>query len=291
MSMRTMAASSPKSASASVRASSVLPTPVGPRNRKLPMGRFGSESPARARLIASATASTASSWPTTRSCSCSSRRMRRSRSSSVSWLTGMPVALETRSFFEFFFRNRLILLALHAPQLVLQRLCVLGLGLRTEPDPGSRLIHEVYSLVGQETACDVAVRKLGSRDDGFLPYLHPVVRLVAVLETPQDVYGVLACGLADEYRLEAPLKGCVLLYVLAVLVDGGRADDVQLAAGESWFEHVRGVHRALGRSGAYDRVQFVDEEDQVIRVLPHLVYDLLEALLELAPVLGACHDA
>ena len=41
MSMRTIAASSPKSASASVRASSVLPTPVGPRNRKQPIGRFG----------------------------------------------------------------------------------------------------------------------------------------------------------------------------------------------------------------------------------------------------------
>src|SRR5918998_506060 len=264
MSMRTIAASSPKSASASVRASSVLPTPVGPRNRKLPMGRFGSESPARARLIASATASTASSWPTTRSCSCSSRRMRRSRSSSVSWLTGMPVALETRSFFEFFFRNRLILLALHAPQLVLQRLCVLGLGLRTEPDPGSRLIHEVYGLVRQEAAYDIAVRKLGSRDDSLLRNLDAVVRLVAVLETPQDVYGVLDCRLADEYGLEAPLEGCVLLYVLAILVYGGRANNMQLAAGEGWFEHVRGVHRALGRAGSHDRVQLVDEEDQLM---------------------------
>src|SRR5919107_5581452 len=145
---------------------------------------------------------------------------------------------EPRSLLEVFIRNRLILLALHAPQLVLQRLCVLGLGLRTEPDPGSRLIHEVYGLVGQEAACDVAVRKLGSRDDGFLPYLHPVVRLVAVLETPQDVYGVLDCGLADKHRLEAPLEGCVLLYILAVLVDGGRANNMQLTTGESWFEHV-----------------------------------------------------
>ena len=39
--------------SASARASSVLPTPVGPRNRKLPIGRSGSESPARERRSAS----------------------------------------------------------------------------------------------------------------------------------------------------------------------------------------------------------------------------------------------
>src|SRR4029077_14675255 len=70
MSKRTIRSSSPKSASASALASSVLPTPVGPRKRKLPTGRFGSFNPPRARITASATASTASSWPTTASRDC-----------------------------------------------------------------------------------------------------------------------------------------------------------------------------------------------------------------------------
>src|SRR5918996_916638 len=52
MSMRTIAWSLSNRNSASARASSVLPTPVGPRKMKLPSGRFGSESPARARRIA-----------------------------------------------------------------------------------------------------------------------------------------------------------------------------------------------------------------------------------------------
>ena len=66
MSIRMSACSSSKRNSASARASSVLPTPVGPRNMKLPSGRFGSCRPARARRIALATAVIASSWPTTR---------------------------------------------------------------------------------------------------------------------------------------------------------------------------------------------------------------------------------
>src|SRR4029078_11433537 len=49
MSSRTMACSSSNRNSASERASSVLPTPVGPRNRNEPTGRFASWSPARAR--------------------------------------------------------------------------------------------------------------------------------------------------------------------------------------------------------------------------------------------------
>ena len=56
MSMRTIARSSSNRYSARARASSVLPTPVGPRNRKLPIGRCGSERPARERRMALATA-------------------------------------------------------------------------------------------------------------------------------------------------------------------------------------------------------------------------------------------
>jgi len=91
MSIRTMAFSSPNMASASVLHSSVLPTPVGPRNRKEPMGRLGSFRPTRLRRMALATAVTASSCPTTRWWSFSSSFSRRMDSSSVSRVTGMPV--------------------------------------------------------------------------------------------------------------------------------------------------------------------------------------------------------
>ena len=91
-------------------------------------------------------------------------------------------------------------------------------------------------------------------------------------------------------RLEAPLQRGVLLDVLAVLVQGGGADAVQLAAGEHRLQQVGGVHGALGGPGADDGVQLVDEQDD----LPVRVGDLLEhrlqALLELAAVLGAGHQ-
>ena len=83
--------------SASAFASSVLPTPVGPRKRKLPIGRFGSESPARERRSALETASIASSWPITRSCRRSSIWISFSTSPSIRRLTGIPVHLATTS--------------------------------------------------------------------------------------------------------------------------------------------------------------------------------------------------
>ena len=58
---------------------------------KLPIGRLGSFSPERARRMASDTASTALSWPMTRSCSASSMCSSFSASPSSMRLTGMPV--------------------------------------------------------------------------------------------------------------------------------------------------------------------------------------------------------
>ena len=93
--------------------------------------------------------------------------------------------------------------------------------------------------------------------------------------------------LIDQHRLEAALQGGVLLDVLAVLVERGRADAVQLAAGQHRLEQVAGVHRAFGLAGADDGVQLVDEQDDLALRLLHFLEHGLEPLLELAAELGA----
>ena len=72
-------------------------------------------------------------------------------------------------------------------------------------------------------------------------------------------------GFAHHDRLEPALQGRVLFNVLAVFVDGGGADDLQLAPGQGGLEDVGRVHRALGRAGADDGVHLVDEQDDVAR--------------------------
>ena len=50
-----------------------------------------------------------------------------------------------------------------------------------------------------------------------------------------------------------------------------------------------GVERSFGRSRAHQRVQLVDEDDDVV-ALGELTHDRLQPLLELPAVLGAGHD-
>ncbi len=68
-----------------------------------------------------------------------------------------------------------------------------------------------------------------------------------------------------------------------------RADAADLAARERRLEDVGGVERSFGRAGPDERVQLVDEHDDV-RVLGQFLHDRLEALFELTAILGARHD-
>ncbi len=62
---------------------------------------------------------------------------------------------------------------------------------------------------------------------------------------------------------------------------------MQFAARERRLQKVAGVHRALGLAGADDGVQLVDEEDDAALRGLHLGEHALQALLELAAILGA----
>ena len=125
------------------------------------------------------------------------------------------------------------------------------------------------------------------RHEGVVRDPHAVVHFVPFFQPSQDRDRVLDRRLAHVHRLEAPLQRRVLFHVLAVLVERRRADDVQLAPGERRLEQVRGVDGALGAPRSHERVQLVDEDDVAPLGGRDLLDHGLEALLELAAVLGA----
>ena len=309
-----------------MRASSVLPTPDGPRKTNEPVGRLGSLRPARERRIAFEMTSIAGCWPMTRLCSSSSMRISFAVSASVSLKTGMPVHIETMSAISsspidgrsppvspashcssssrFFvvslrslsrrfaaFSNSCASIAASFSRRVVSISCSSSRlagrrGHRLDPHPRRGLVDQVDRLVGQEAVGDVAVGELAGGLQRVVGDRHLVVLLVAVAQAAQDLDGLLDGRLVDADLLEAPLERRVALEVLAVLVERRRADRLQLAARERRLEDRGGVDRALGGAGADEVVQLVDEQDDVA-ALGDLLHHLLEALLELAAVLRA----
>ena len=125
------------------------------------------------------------------------------------------------------------------------------------------LVDEVDRLVGKPPALDVAVREhRGGNERGVLDP-HAVVHLVALLEAAEDRDRVLDRRLAHVDLLEPALERGVLLDVLAVLVERGRTDEAQRTSCEQRLDHVARVDRALGATGADERVQLVDERDDL----------------------------
>ena len=163
------------------------------------------------------------------------------------------------------------------------------LGLRVDFDTDTRrgLVDEIDRLVRQLPVADVAVRQRGRRDDRRVGDLDAVVYLVAFLEAAQDRDCVFDRRLVDQHLLEAPLQRRVLLHVLAILIERCRADAMQLAARQRRFQHVAGVHGALGLAGPDHRVQLVDKEDHLAFLLGEIIEQRLQPLLELAAEFGA----
>ena len=117
--------------------------------------------------------------------------------------------------------------------------------------------------------------------------MHAVEDLVLLLEATQDRDGVLDGRLAHHNGLETTGERRVLLDVLAVLVERGRADRVQVATGKRRLQDIAGVHGALGGTRAHDGVELIDEQDDLAFGFLHFLEHSLQAVLELATVLGA----
>ena len=131
------------------------------------------------------------------------------------------------------------------------------------------------------------MRKRRRRDDRRIGDVDAVVNFVALLQAAQDRDRVFDRRLVHQHFLEATLQRGVLLDVLAIFVERGRADAMQLAARQRRLEHVAGVHRAFGLAGADHRVQLVDEQDDLAFLLRQIVEHGLEALFEFAAILRA----
>ena len=151
----------------------------------------------------------------------------------------------------------------------------------------ARLVDHVDGLVREEAVGDVPRREPHRRGERVFAVRHAVVLLVRALQALQDNERVLRGRLVDAHGLEPALERSVLLDVRAVLLDGGSAHALQLAARQRGLHEVAGVHApVLARPACADQhVDLVHEQDDVSRLL-HLLDDVLQALLELAAVLG-----
>ena len=116
------------------------------------------------------------------------------------------------------------------------------------------------------------------------------MRRVLRPQTAQDRDRLLDRRFVDLDRLKTPFERRIGLDVLAELVERRGADALQLAASQLGLDHRAQVERTFGRAGADQRVQLVDEQDDVAAGAFDLVEDALDAAFELTAILGPRHQ-
>eukprot|EP01132_Coremiostelium_polycephalum_P016380 gene16379-biopygen8373 len=151
---------------------------------------------------------------------------------------------------------------------------------------GTRLVDHVDGLVRHVPVIDVARCQLGGCTQRLIGVLDAMVRFKAPLEPAQDANGVFYRRLGHIHFLEAARQGAVFFEDPAEFLERGRTDATDIARRQQRLEQVRRIHHATGsRTGTDDGVDFVNEQDR-LRAFFQLAEQRLEALLEIATVLG-----
>src|SRR5690348_9955298 len=91
------------------------------------------------------------------------------------------------------------------------------------------LVDQINSLIGHVAVRDIAACHLGCCLDRLIGNRQSMVCLIAFADTLENINGLLDRRLTDNDFLEAALQSRITLDVLAVLIEGGRTDTLQLA--------------------------------------------------------------
>ena len=162
-----------------------------------------------------------------------------------------------------------------------------GHGIHFRADQGAGLVHQVDGLIRQEPVADVPVGQGGGGDQGIILDLYAMKYLIPLLQAPQDGNGILHRRLLHHDRLEPPGQGRILFNILAVFIQGGGADAVELAPGQHGLQQVACIHAAFSTACPDDVVQLIDKQDDLAFAALHFPQYRLEPFLKFPTEFGA----
>ena len=148
------------------------------------------------------------------------------------------------------------------------------------------LVDEVNGLIRQETVSDIALGEQDGLPRNLRGDHNAVERLIIMADAADDGNGLFNGWLGDGDGLEAALKRGVLFDVFAVLVEGRRADDLDLAARKRGLEDIGGVHGSLCIACADEIMHLVNDQNNIAEFFD-LFNEALHTAFKLPPELRA----
>ena len=162
-------------------------------------------------------------------------------------------------------------------------------GLVFEVHVGACLVDQINCLIGQEPVGDIPLGENDRLACNLRRNGHAVEFFIVMRNAAQDFNCLFDRRLVDRYGLEAPFERGVLFDVLAVFIEGCRADDLNFAAREGRLQDICRVHRALCIARADKIVDLVDDQNDIAELFD-LVDEAFHAAFKLTSKLRACNE-
>ena len=113
--------------------------------------------------------------------------------------------------------------------------------------------------------------------------------LIFAAQPEENLLCILFPWLFHQNSLETARKGAVLRKVFLILAARCCTDNLHFSACKCRLQNIGSIKRALRTTGADERMDLIDEENNVLR-LDDLIHDILEPLLELTTILRPCNQ-
>ena len=156
---------------------------------------------------------------------------------------------------------------------------------------GCRFIHQVDGLVGEEAVGNVSTAQLYGSNDGIVFDAHVVMIFITFFQSAKNGDGAERIRLVDHHNLETSFQSFVFFKILLVFVQSRCPDRTEFPTRQRRLEDVGGIHRSFAFPGAYQRMNLVDEQNDVAIRLLHFVDNRLQSFLKLSFVFCACHES
>ena len=148
------------------------------------------------------------------------------------------------------------------------------------------LINQVNGFVGQEAVRQIARGQLGGAFNGGIGDFCMMMLFIFYAQPLKNLNGFFDGRLLDHHGLEAAFERGILFNRLAVFVERGGADALQLSTGKCRFNNISGIHGALGRTGTDNRVQLIKKKQHIACFLD-FIHHRFNPLLKLTAIFGA----
>ena len=146
-------------------------------------------------------------------------------------------------------------------------------------------IECINCFIREVTVGYITVCQLDTSFQCRIRIIYVVMIFIFILNITKNLQRFVSCSRLYHYLLETTLQRPVFFDILPIFVKGSGTDTLNLSTRQCRLQHVGSIHRSGCRSGTYNGMYLVNEQNH-IRILLQFVQDGTNAFLKLSAVLG-----